>query len=227
MPRRKLPLVNNHIYHVYNRGIDRAPTFHSKRDYARAIASLEYFTFNQPLSFSHYLKTSNLQRQHYQQPTPNSPRVTILAYCLMPNHFHLLLQQQSSNGISDFLRDFQSSYTQYHNQRIQRDGGPLFSTQFKAVLIETPEQLQHVARYIHLNPYTSALVKSPTEILSYAWSSMEKYTEANSTIKVPSIYIDTTTVLSSWKRAADYVQFTLDQADYQKDLHLIKHLTIE
>jgi putative transposase len=74
-------------------------------------------------------------------------RVTVIAYCLMPNHFHLVLRQNEDGGISQYLADFQNSYTKYFDLKHRRSGA-IFNRQFKAVLIESENQLLHLTRYI-------------------------------------------------------------------------------
>ena len=80
--------------------------------------------------------------------------VDLICFCLMPNHFHLLLRQIEEDGIVKFVRNFQIGYSRYLNEKEKRSGA-LFEGQFKAVRVENDEQLIHVSRYIHLNPYSS------------------------------------------------------------------------
>ena len=86
--------------------------------------------------------------------------VSILAYCVMPNHFHLLLKQEVEGGISTYLRRLTVSFVRYYNI-LHKQKGPLFESFFKAVLIESENQLLHVSRYIHLNPTSAKLVNDP------------------------------------------------------------------
>lgn len=88
----------------------------------------------------------------------------IISYCLMPNHFHLLVKQVIDHGIVKCLNNFSNSYTRYFNIRHDRVG-PLFQGRFKAVRIETDEQLLQVSRYIHLNPVASSLIEE-TKVVS-------------------------------------------------------------
>ena len=97
--------------------------------------------------------------------------VDIGAYCLMPNHFHILLQQLQDNGISTFVRKLLNSYTRYFNTKNERIG-PLFQGQFKAVRVESDEQLLHLTRYIHLNPLVGYVVK---DLRNFEWSSYLDY----------------------------------------------------
>ncbi len=223
MPVRITPLVNGEIYHVFNRGINHQPTFRSQRDYRRALLTLRFYRLlHPPQRLSIFLQTDSKKREAVLTAAEkHGSLVTILAFCLMPNHFHLLLRQEADNGISKFMSNFQNSYTRYFNTRYQRDGA-IFLTQFKAVRIETEAQLIHVSRYIHLNPYSSYVVKTHQQLLNYPWSSLNEYLQPNQAlISQPQI------VLSSFKNPQKYQQFVLDQADYQRRLDEIKHLTLE
>ena len=81
----------------------------------------------------------------------SSPLVTFVSYVLMPNHFHLLVQQLTDDGISRLMKLLSDSYTRYFNTKNERVG-PLLQGQFKAVRVESDEQLLHLSPYIHLNP---------------------------------------------------------------------------
>ncbi len=217
------PLVNGEIYHVFNRGINRQPTFYSRRDYRRALLTIRFYRLlHPPQRLSDFLQTDSKKRETIlANAEKHGSLVTVLAFCLMPNHFHLLLRQETDNGISKFMGNFQNSYTRYFNTRHQRDGA-IFLTQFKAVRMETEDQLLHVSRYIHLNPYSSYIVKTQQQLLNYPWSSLNEYLNpAQAIISQPEV------VLSSFKNPRQYQQFVLDQADYQRRLEEIKHLTLE
>ncbi len=132
----------------------------------------------------------------------------------MPNHFHFLLKQLKEGGITEFLSKLCNSYTKYFNTKYKRVG-PLLQGEFKAVLVESDEQLLHLSRYIHLNPLVSYIVKN---LDLYEWSSYEEY--INSKSKGVCVKEN---VLSFFKSPASYKQFVLDQAEYGEKLELIKH----
>lgn len=138
----------------------------------------------------------------------------------MPNHFHLQLRQRKDNGISKFLANLQNSLTHYFNTRSNRVGH-LFEGQFKAVRIESEEQLFHIHRYIHLNPYTGFIVKNIDNLLMYQWSSLKEYINNKKNL------CETKYILSHFKTRKKYLAFILNQADYQKKLNKIKHLILE
>lgn len=139
----------------------------------------------------------------------------------MPNHFHLLVRQVMNNGISQFVGNATNSYTRYFNTKRRRTG-PIFEGKFKSVRIETEKQLLHVSRYIHLNPYTGYVVKTLDDLESYQYSSFSEYITPSSLD-----LFERDAILSSFRSANAYKKFVFDQADYQRTLNRIRHLTLE
>lgn len=223
MPRRTAPLINENTYHVFNRGLDRRPTFIYKSDYRRAIRTLQYYQYaNHYCGLANHLRKSIENQADYLSKLKSENReVDVIAYCLMPNHFHFLLTQKSANGISHFLKQFQGSYTKYFNSRNNRVGS-LFQTQFKAVKVETSNQLLHVCRYIHLNPLASGICQSRDDVAAYPWSSLHLYlTDARNGILNRSLPLTECGSLESFKR------FTLDSDDIELQHSSIQHLLFE
>jgi putative transposase len=136
----------------------------------------------------------------------------------MPNHYHLLLRQLEEKGISEFINKVTNSYTKYFNTRHERVG-PLLQGQFKAVRIESDEQLIHVSRYIHLNPLVAFLVK---DLKEHAYSSYPAYIDLRKDKLCEKEFI-----LAMFKNSQIYEHFVLDQADYGKTLEQIKHKLLE
>ncbi|MBI2590451.1 MAG: hypothetical protein HYW33_01020 [Candidatus Blackburnbacteria bacterium] len=140
----------------------------------------------------------------------------------MANHFHLILKQIEAGGIQQFLANLQNGYVKYFNLLHTRKG-PLFQSSFRAVHIETDEQFLHTTRYVHLNPSTAYIV-SPDNLMSYRWSSFPDYFgEKSGSI----VEVSKRDVLSLAGGLSRYRSFVLDQADYQRELDKIKHLTLE
>ena len=222
MPRRLTPLISGQFYHVFNRAIDYRITFSEKREYDHAYKTIDYYRFHSlPVKYSIFrrwpLKRKEEVRKSLEREQNNGD---IISYCLMPNHFHLLIKQNFDNGISKFVSNFQNSYTRYFNCKHNRIGS-LFLDQFKAVRIETEEQLLHISRYIHLNPYTSYIVKSIDELIVYSWSSLKQYLGLEVGI------CETKDILSYFKKPDYYKKFIIDQADYQRKLDQINHLKLD
>ena len=139
----------------------------------------------------------------------------------MPNHFHFLLRQIREGGIAKFMSNFTNSYTRYINTKLERTG-PLFTGKFKSVRVETQKQLLHVSRYIHLNPYTSFVVKTLEDLQNYHYSSFPEFIGRTSLA-----LCSKDDVLADFKTIKQYEQFVYDQADYQRALHRIRHLLLE
>ncbi|OGD56654.1 hypothetical protein A3E73_02050 [Candidatus Beckwithbacteria bacterium RIFCSPHIGHO2_12_FULL_47_17] len=220
MPGREVPLVTDEIYHVFNKGIAGQPVFLNQSYYQRAQDSLFYYRhITPPIKYSRLFSLHKDDRQDLLDQLEKSREnlVDLISYCFMPNHFHLLVKQLMDGGIAKYLSNFANSYTRYFNTRNERTG-PLFQGKFKAVLITSNEQLLHVSRYIHLNPYSSGIVKTIEELKAYSYSSLAKL----STSKVESRLI-----LDQFKNVAGYYQFVFDNADYQKNLENIKHQILE
>lgn len=219
---RKITLTTGFIYHVFNRGLDKRTTFHTKKEFERAVETLRFYQNSKPtIKFSSFLNLTLEDKLLFLNQANSSPKkTTILAYCLMPNHFHLLLKQNEDKGISKFMSDFTNSFTRYYNTKHKREG-PLFQGIFKAVHVETTEQLLHISRYIHLNPYVSSLTESQN-LHTYPWSSYKYYLE-----DIPHRTVDTLPVISHFKNKEEYSEFVTDHMSYAQQLEMIKHLTIE
>lgn len=221
MPIRKIILATDEIYHVVNRSIEQIPIFKTKEDYQRALEVIDFYRYkNPPLSFSNYKKLSIEARgRFYKLLREKEEIVEIFVFCLMPNHFHLLLKQKSEKGISNFMRRFQNSYVKYFNTKSDRVGG-LFQSTFRAVRIETDEQFLHVARYIFLNPVTAYIIEAE-DLPNYPWSAFPEYLTSQSS------FIYKKEVLNFFKTKDDFKKFVFDQVDYQRKLDKIKHLALE
>lgn len=219
---RKIVFKNDEIYHIYNRGLDRRVIFANKREFERAKQLIKFYSYRDtPVRFSKLLNIPLLKREEILQSLYTGERlVDILSYCLMPNHFHFLLKQKLDKGISIFMSNVTNAYTKYFNTKYKRSG-PLLGGVFKAVYIESEEQLVHVSRYIHINPVVSSIIKVNV-LKEYKWSSYPEYL---------SISDDQITskdlILSMFKSVKDYENFVVDQISYAKELESIKHLIIE
>jgi len=222
MPSRKEILANGEYYHVFNRAENKRPIFSKTADCNRAIGLLEYYRFAEtPMRFS-YLMSYGLDKRANILKRVNTKDllITVISFSLMPNHFHLLLRQEKSGGISRYLAQFQNSYTKYLNTKNLKDGHT-FKGQFKAVRIEDGEQLQHIVRYIHINPLTSFVVKDFEDLEKYPYSSLQEY------LGLRKGFCDKAIILSNFKSKKSYRDFLFDQVGYQQELDYIKHLLIE
>jgi len=143
---RKHKLVSENIYHIYNRGVEKRSLFMNSRDYARFIDDLIIFN-DIKLVINPKLRIRDIKNGDHKR----KPLVDILAFCLMPNHYHLLLRQRVDDGITEFMRKLGGGYVNYFNLKHQRVG-TLFQGKFKSVLISDKSQFTYIPFYIHLNP---------------------------------------------------------------------------
>ena len=214
--------MNGEVYHTIARGVAKKPIFTSGNDYHRALDLINFYRRGTlSLRFSYFKRLLKDEKEVFlKRLVKKNPVVEILAFCLMPNHIHFLLKQLEKRGIPIFMSNFQNSYAKYFNTKYKRLG-PLFQPMFKAIRIETDNQLIHVSRYIHLNPVSSYLIEIE-DLENYSWSSFRAYLNRK-TLE----FVDPDLVLSLFESLAKYRQFVYDQADYQRKLEQIKHLILE
>ena len=222
MPFRKIPIVIGEIYHIFNRSVARQPIFLTIKDFNRAIECIKFYQHgNLPMRFSHYNRLPKEQKNRMSKQIQSYPQIVeILSFCLIPNHVQFLLKGLTEKGAIQFMSNFQNSYAKYFNLRTNRSG-TLFQAMFKAVRIETDEQLIHVSRYIHLNPVTAYIVNNIEDLENYPWSSYQDYLNS-----VP-CFISKQLILSFFKDISTFKKFTADQVDYQRKIDEIKHLILE
>lgn len=219
---RNVVLATKEIYHIFNRGVERREIFTDKREYRRALDTISYYRFLEPpIRYSKYIILDKRRRiQLLNALFTSQLQVDVLAFCLMPNHFHLLLKQTTNTGISRFVSKFCDSYSKYFNIKHDRVG-PLFQGPFKAVRVESEEQLIHLSRYIHLNPISSFLIKE-SELDSYSWSSLHEYlAPLGNTLSNPRF------IGGLFKSPSKYRIFVHNQIDYAQKLEHIKHLAFD
>jgi len=178
------------FYHVYNRGTDKRKIFITNRDYERFIVLLYLANSNNSIRI-------DLRRQSFQdlmEIDRGKNFVDIGAYCLMPNHFHILLREKTENGISLFMQKLTTAYTMYFNKKHERNG-VLFQGVFKAEHLENDNYLKYMYSYIHLNPiklidptWREKGIKNQSEaerfLEQYRYSSYPEYTNVNRKEKV-------------------------------------------
>ena len=140
---RKIPFVPEEHYHLYNRGGDKRKIFHTHNDYVRFLNIL--YLANSDINF-------RLDRLKDIYSVERGERlVSIGAYCLMSNHFHILAKQEIDGGISKFMHKVLTAYTMYYNTKYERTGR-LFEGKFKSQHLDSDEYLKYIFSYIHLNP---------------------------------------------------------------------------
>lgn len=224
MSYRKQLIAPEEIYHVFNKSIAGEPIFLNVKDYERFIDVVDFYRFSSSgLRFSFYNRLPLQERRDFIENLRNHGEKLILiyAFCFIPNHFHFLIRELIEGGIRKFAANLQNSYAKYFNTKTKRQGS-LFQEMFKAVRIETDEQFVHVARYIHLNPYSSFVVRNISELKNYKWSSLGDYLGENNFG-----FLNKDFLSSFYSPPEKFISFTFDQADYQRKLQQIKHLIWE
>ncbi len=207
--------IENTYYHVFNRGIEKRKIFEDGQDYRIFIYYL--FVYLSPLD--KVLKAYPKLRTHLKNKNLNK-ELELVAYCLMPNHFHFLIKQKSKDAISRFMKQLANAYTVYFNNKSKRVGA-LMQGRFKAALIDSNEILIHISRYIHLNPLAAGIIKG-NQLDSYKWSSYPYYlNNTNNDLCNKNV------IMNNFNSSKNYEQFVLDQASYSKELNIIKHLAMD
>jgi len=203
------------FYHIFNKSIANFGIFTKSVNNIRFIQALDYYNNTKvEISLSVYLRT-NLLDVDLLIPKEQSV-AKIISYCIMPDHYHLLVKIIDASKFSKYLNNVESSFTRFFNLKNNRKG-PLWQSTVKSVYIESNEHLLHVSRYIHLNPTTKYLVGKPEdwELSSYQYFiHNEKYLKN---------YVREISINS----CVDYKKFVENNIDYQRQLKQIRKLMID
>jgi len=193
------------IYHICNKSIAGYNIFRSKKLFNRYIITLNYYNnCNLKLSLSKALRKELQLDSILTRRLENI--VHIIAYCLMPSHYHLLVKINYENQFSKYINNIENSYTRYYNKSNKRKG-PLWQSCFKAIQIPNDATLLHVHRYIHLNPTTAHIVDKPED---WVWSSYRSY--------ITSKWVLKTNYEISIKSIYRYKKFVENQINYQRTI---------
>jgi putative transposase len=225
MPSRKDLFINGEYYHIYTKTIDKIKIFNFS--FAKLFLNLirYYRSTKADIRYSHFIKLSP-EFQKLKEQNLNNPdyfQVKIIAYALLPNHFHLLLRQIKENGIVKFTSNVLNSIAKNYNL-INKRNGPIFLHRFKSKIIRSREQLIHLSRYIHLNPYSHGYINNQKYLLAYPFTSLKDYASPDKSNDL----IDKKILLSEFGfNYKKYLDFVLNHADYQRSLKKIQHLAEE
>lgn len=166
MARKTIQFENGQKYHICNRGVEKRDIFLDNKDYLRFYQSLLYFNSKEP--------AVNFAFARIQNHNPNDCLVDIEAYCLLPNHYHLIVSQKRDGGVSEFMKRIGGGYTGYFNDKNNRSG-VLFQGRYRCVPIESDQQYQYVFSYVNENHLVHGL-KQPNEILyTSSWHHAKKF----------------------------------------------------
>jgi putative transposase len=209
MPSITREFANGEIYHIFNRGVEKRNVFMDESDYYRFIFSLyecndatavrvglRMIQRRQRSSARFHLASLQGETLQNLMTSKRELLVEIIAFVLMPNHYHLILRQLVDGGISLFMKKLSNGYTGYFNDRYERKGmGGLFQGAFKAVHVADDRQFLHLAEYVFSNPielvesdWKAKGVQDPAKAIdflnNYKWSS---YLDAIGTKNFPSV----------------------------------------
>ncbi len=211
MPRKNIikEYKEKSFYHVYNRGVAKQRIYRDKDDYKKFIGLLKFYLSLQGQTLQVKVSPSKVLKNH-------SEDVRLHCYCLMPNHFHLLLYQEKIDSMNYFMRSFATKYSMYFNDRYKRTG-PLYESRYKAVRVETDDQLVYLSKYIHLNPVE--ILPAGTDPAGYKYSSYGNYLRL---FKQP--WVKTKRILNFFQEKS-YYEFMKDEDD--KGLSVVKSLVLD
>jgi REP element-mobilizing transposase RayT len=189
--------VADSYYHVYARGGNKQKIFLEAADYKYFLQLFERYISPKP------------SRSVDGTPYPHFfKHIELLAYCLMSNHFHLLVYQEDVPYLEKFMRSLMTSYSRYFNLKYHRSG-PLFESRYKAARIDNDTYLQHITRYIHLNPRLWE---------RYRYSSLRYYRDGHEPV-----WLCPKPVLAVFETRQDYMNFVSDYEAMREMLSELKH----
>lgn len=144
---RRVTFASEEYYHLYNRGTEKRNVFLDHADYTRFLTYLYLCNGKNPV----HQQLQKRELHNLYEHDRGDSLVDIGAFCLMPNHFHILAKEKIGNGISSFMQKLSTGYTMYFNKRYERTGA-LFQGRFKSTHATNDEYLKYLFSYIHLNP---------------------------------------------------------------------------
>ena len=190
--------VSENYYHVYNRGVEKRPIFLDADDYAVFLNLLK-----------RHLEKQSVKDKCGRQYQNFHKDIELLSYCLMPNHFHFLFYLHNNiSALPNLMRLVTNTYVNYFNRKYQRVGH-LFQDRFKASMVLRDDYLQHITRYIHLNPKS---------YLDYKWSSLPYYIGHQN-----ADWIKPERILTIFCNSEEYVKFLHDYSGYKDSLEEVKY----
>jgi putative transposase len=178
----KRDIVPGEYYHIYNRGTRKAGLFLDSRDWARFLFGVLYFQSPTPFPQVGRLSKTYTSSEGFSVPDRdfanvlNGRSVELVSFCLMGNHFHLIVRELVEGGISRYMQRIELAYTRYFNTKYSMSGH-VFQGRYRTVHVADNEQLMHLSAYIHRNPRELKVWKDKEE--RYPWSSYQDYVTEN------------------------------------------------
>lgn len=220
---RSITFTTGEYYHLYNRGTDKRKIFLDKTDQDRFLSLLFLCNSGIPLHRSDHQGVSLEKVLSIQRETT---LVDIGAYCLMPNHFHILVHEQTEGGLSLFMHKLSTAYTMYFNQRHERRGS-LFEGTFQAKHAARDEYLKYLFAYIHLNPigiiedewkehHIKNKKKAEDFLASYPYSSYLDYSDAKN-VRPEHTIINKLAFPEYFEKSTDFKDYVKDWMTYRDE----------
>ena len=188
MARRNVPFIPGYYYHIYNRGAHRQEIFRTDADYRFLL---------------------KLLREQSQ-----ALNISIIAYCLLPNHYHFLARQNGEATISHFMQAVFNVYSKSFNAK-HKHSGTLFEGPFKVIWVDKTDYLLHLCRYIHQNPLNAGLVSHPE---NWEYSNYLEFVGKRAGMLVDMEFVD-----ENFGIATDYEQFVMDYTPPEKTEKILRH----
>lgn len=192
--------IEQSYYHVYARGHGRQKIFQDDQDY-RVFLNL----------LKRHLSVCEIADKYGKPYAHLRGKIELLCYCLMDNHFHLLLYQEEKGAMSRLMRSVMTSYSSYYNKKYDSSGA-LFESRYKASMITSDGYLMHISRYIHLNPaddwraYPYSSAGAYFGIGQPEWLQQYKIVELFGTLPIYADFLDD---VEGYKKSLDEIGYAL------------------
>lgn len=208
---RKTAFANEEHYHIFNRGVDKREVFLDTGYYQRFLLSMDLLNDSRDglmIEWRDFKKSNpKAKLSDFLEPSSRKPLVEIIAYCLNPNHYHIILKQVEEKGIERFMHKLGTSFTLYFNKRNKRTGA-LFQGNFKAVHINSNEYLLYLSAYVNKNNFIHGYNKND----HWLYSSLPAYLG-----KKEDGLINKDIILGQFKNTKEYKEFLNEHALKMKD----------
>jgi len=222
--------MEQNFYHTLNRGVDKRDIFLDKQDYLRFIHDLYELNNEDRVETTSRIFKADPNITKSADRKKRKIIVDVLAFCLMPNHYHLLLSPRIKNGIPLFMQKINMGYSKYFNQKYEREG-TLFQGRYKNILITDNTHFLHLPFYIHFNPldlshpkWRDNKISNPKKALefleSYRWSSHLDYLGIKN---FPSV-LNMKHLAEIFESNKDYQKLV---ENYLKDIQIDEGITLE
>ncbi|MBI2592420.1 transposase [Candidatus Saccharibacteria bacterium] len=188
--------LEDSYYHVYGRGHSNNEVFRDNDDYTVFLNLFKRYLSNEP----------SRDKQNREYPWLQ-PEIDLLAFCLMPNHFHALIYQRTPDAMTKLFKSVITTYGMYFNKKYELLG-PVFQSRFKALMIDRDNYLVHISRYIHLNP---------KDYKTWNFSSLPFYLRHQK-----AEWLKPGNILELFDGRTDYKKFIEDYEDHKKWIGEIK-----